>query len=247
MQPCRRVTRSETSRRDNPQLSRDVAGIQAANRGDDAQSCGGAASGRQPSSRVASGGDDAQPSRGAAENEAASRGETASRSSSSSNNRNISNSSVIACNCRLPDECPLSGHCCVSAVIYKATVSTDQEARFYIGATETTFKTRYNNHKQSLEKREKINETTLSKYIWDLKDKNTTYAIKWEIIQRSTPYRCGTRFCQLCLCEKYCILTSDPVSCLNKNSELLQKCRHKNKFKLNMISTTSGDTDVGVT
>lgn len=130
-------------------------------------------------------------------------------------------------------------------MIYKATVSSDHEERFYIGATETSFKKRYNNHKQSLENRAKMNQTSLSKYVWELKDKNINHTIKWETVKRSSPYRCGTRFCELCLCEKYYILISDPVLCLNKNSELMQKCRHMNKFKLSMILSPTGD--IGVT
>ena len=166
--------------------------------------------------------------------------------SSSSGSSSARDPTERTCNCRVPDECPLSGHCLESAIIYKATVSSsDQEEKFYIGATELTFKKRFNNHKQSLEKRAKSNETSLSKYVWELKDKNINHAVKWEIVKRSVPYRCGTRFCELCLCEKYCILISDPVLCLNKNSELLQKCRHKNKFKLSKIPSTTGD--VGVT
>ena len=105
------------------------------------------------------------------------------------------------------------------------------------------FKKRFANHKQSIEKRAKSND--LSKYVWELKDQNIEHTIKWEIVKRSVPYRCGTRFCELCLCEKYSILISDPDVCLNKNSEFLQKCRHKNKFKLCNISSATGD--VGIT
>ena len=104
---------------------------------------------------------------------------------------------------------------------------------------------RFANHKQSIEKRGKSSKTRLSKYVWELKDMNIEHAIKWEIVKRSAPYKCGTRFCELCLCEKYFILKSDPELCLNKNSELMQKCRHKNKFKLTNISARTGD--VGIT
>ena len=39
-------------------------------------------------------------------------------------------------------------------------------------------------------------------------------------------------FCQLCLAEKLAILWADPDTTLNKRSELVAKCRHRNKFKL---------------
>ena len=132
------------------------------------------------------------------------------------NGNNARAPSENLCNCHVPDKCPLSGHCLQPAIIYKATVSSDQGEKFYIGATESTFKKRFANHKQSIEKRGKSSETSLSKYVWELKDKNIEHAIKWEIVKRSAPYKCGTRFCELCLCEKYFILKSDPELCLNK-------------------------------
>ena len=55
--------------------------------------------------------------------------------------------------------------------------------------------------------------------------------IKWEIARRSTPYKCGTRQCDLCLSEKLLIASSDPSSLLNKHSELISSCRHRSKFR----------------
>ena len=161
------------------------------------------------------------------------------------NSTNSHDSDERQCNCPVPDNCPLSGRCLEAAIIYKATVSSDQGEKFYIGATEDSFKKRFGNHKQSFKKHKRKSETCLSKYVWELKEKNIAHKIKWEIIKKSVPYRCGTRFCELCLCEKYFILISDPVNCLNKNSELLQKCRHKNKFKLSNILSPSGS--IGIT
>ena len=52
-----------------------------------------------------------------------------------------------SCNCRNKDLCPLDGACLVSNVVYKATVATTPgETKVYIGMTEHSFKTRYNNH-----------------------------------------------------------------------------------------------------
>ena len=116
--------------------------------------------------------------------------------------------------------------------IYTAKVSSSQGTKTYIGSTETSFKQRYANHKQSLEKRAKSTQTSLSKYVWELKDQQIEHSIKWQIIKRSSPYKCGSRYCDLCISEKFFILTADPLACINKNSELMQKCRHRNKFKL---------------
>ena len=142
------------------------------------------------------------------------------------------NETGTKCNCRVPSDCPLSGSCLESAIIYKAEVSSSQGTKTYIGSTETSFKQRYANHKQSLEKRAKSTQTSLSKYVWELKDQQIEHSIKWQIIKRSSPYKCGSRYCDLCISEKFFILTADPLACINKNSELMQKCRHRNKFKL---------------
>ena len=136
------------------------------------------------------------------------------------------------CSCRQPDSCPVAGRCLESAVIYKATVTTDRGARFYIGSTEQQFKRRYYNHRDSLSNRIANSSTSLSKYVWELKDNSVAFSIKWNIIKHSIPYRCGTRTCDLCLSEKLCILESDPKICINRNSDLMQKCRHSLKFKL---------------
>ena len=77
--------------------------------------------------------------------------------------------------------------------------------------------------------------TTLSKYIWDLKMQGTDYELKWEVLKQCSPYRCGARVCDLCLTEKLIILQASEESTLNKHSEIMQKCRHRNKFKLKSV------------
>ena len=136
------------------------------------------------------------------------------------------------CNCRKKDLCPMSGHCLQSAIIYKATVSSKDEEKFYIGATEQTFKKRYPKHKEAIAQKTSKSATTLSTYIWSLKDKGEDPSIKWEIIKKCQPYACGSRRCDVCLTEKLFILSADKARCINKNTELMQKCRHSNKFKL---------------
>ena len=59
----------------------------------------------------------------------------------------------------------------------------------YVGVTETTFKTRYNNHKASFTSAAKRNATELSKNIWDLKNKNVRFDIKWKVL-KVAPYSC---------------------------------------------------------
>ena len=47
--------------------------------------------------------------------------------------------------------------------------------------------------------------------------------------------KCGPRKCDLCLTEKMIIARSDPKKLLNKQSELVSKYRHGNKFLLSNI------------
>ena len=129
----------------------------------------------------------------------------------------------------------MPGRCLKSAIIYKATVSGEEEEKTYIGGTEQTFKKRFPKHKDSIEKEKYKSATSLSKYVWDLKNRGSNFSIKWDIVKESTPYQCGTRKCDICLSEKMFILLADPKHTINKHTELMQKCRHVNKYKLSNV------------
>ena len=49
---------------------------------------------------------------------------------------------------------------------------------------------------------------------------------------KAHPYTCGTRKCDLCLCEKLVITRANSTSLLNKRDELVSMCCHMNKFTL---------------
>ena len=61
-------------------------------------------------------------------------------------------------------------------------------------------------------------------------------SISWPIISKAQPYHSRTRSCNLCTEEKFAILMANPKTALNKRSEVLGKCRHKNKFNLKNLS-----------
>ena len=73
--------------------------------------------------------------------------------------------------------------------------------------------------------------TELSKYVWELKNSGIEPSLTWDIIDRATAYKNGSKCCNLCLTEKYHIITSK-LPLLNKRCELISKCRHLNKFLL---------------
>ena len=74
--------------------------------------------------------------------------------------------------------------------------------------------------------------TTLSEYIWKLKDEKREYDVKWSIARKAAPYKCGTRKCDICLTEKAVIALADPETLLNKKAEIVTTCRHRTKFRL---------------
>ena len=140
------------------------------------------------------------------------------------------------CNCRQPGNCPLNGQCLTECIVYKATVSVPQKpTKHYYGLTEGPFKTRYNGHTHSFRSDNGRRETELSKYIWRLKDENKSFKVTWSIAQRASPYKCGTRRCDVCLSEKMVIASADPLSTLNKRAEIVSTCRHRAKFRYNKV------------
>ena len=139
------------------------------------------------------------------------------------------------CNCRKgPATCPASGECQLDDVIYEATVknTADNDDRKYIGLTATTFKVRYGNHKSDFKISERRTSSKLAGYIWKLKDKSIGYDVKFRIKERAPSYTPISERCLLCLTEKLRIMQCDQNIYLNHRSELLCKCRHRNKWLL---------------
>ena len=93
------------------------------------------------------------------------------------------------CNCRKRKECPLLCQCLTKSIIYQATVTTNDNKpdQTYVGLTSNAFKTRFNNHKNSFKYRRKKHLTELSNYVWDLKDNNVDFNIKWKILKQAKP------------------------------------------------------------
>ena len=142
---------------------------------------------------------------------------------------------VKPCNCRDKRNCPLQGRCRTPAVVYEATITTPEAVKTYKGSTEPEFKQRFGKHTSDMKHAKQRKNTTLADYVWSQKEKNITPTVTWDIKQKSTPYRCGTRKCDICLTEKLEILNSDPSTSLNKKSEILNMCRHRAKFKLSNL------------
>ena len=136
------------------------------------------------------------------------------------------------CSCPRNAICPLEGQCLSKNIIYQATVKSNDKEETYVGLTATNFKSRLANHKTSFKYYTKRNTTELSKYIWSLKENNLDYSISWRILCHASPYSNKTKRCNLCIAEKYFIICKPEAATLNKRTELIGKCRHKDRFLL---------------
>ena len=75
--------------------------------------------------------------------------------------------------------------------------------KVYLGTAEGDFKKRYYKHKNSYRDKRYTNDISLSKYIWEIKEKYRENAfLKWSIVKRVPPYSSITKKCLLCLLEK---------------------------------------------
>ena len=142
------------------------------------------------------------------------------------------------CNCRQSTLCPLNGKCLRTNLIYICNIKTHQQEKghYYIGLTEKTFKDRWYKHKNSFLYESKANSTELSKFVWECKRKGSEPILTWSILDQAEPFKPGGKSCNLCLTEKYHIITSE-LNLLNKRSELTSKCRHENKFLIKNFVT----------
>ena len=61
--------------------------------------------------------------------------------------------------------------------------------------------------RSSFKHRDKWSTTELGNYIWQLKDQDIPYQIKWSNVQHTTPFNLATKCCNLCISEKFNIIT----------------------------------------
>ena len=153
-------------------------------------------------------------------------------------NKKVTNEKITPryqCNRKIRNDCPLDSNCQTSDIIYKWIASTTVNPdKIYLETAEGNLKKRYYNHKTSSKNREKANDTTLSKYVWEIKDKyKEKPSLKWSIVNSVPGYSNITKKCILCLYEKLEIINyPNQEELLNKRSEFISKCGHVNKYLL---------------
>ena len=101
----------------------------------------------------------------------------------------------------------------------------------YVGSMQGPFKQRYNNHKNSFTHEIYRHKTSLSNYVWEVKNKfGIDPILKWEIMKRCSKYTAGDRYCKLCMEEKLIIVTYNrPKELVNQRSEVFNICRYRKK------------------
>ena len=111
----------------------------------------------------------------------------------SSHNKKLLNNptrNIKPCNCRKKDECPLNVQYLAQDIVYRCATSTSMNPeKTYLGMAEGDFEKRYNNHTRSFRHQLCWKETTLSKYIWEVKKEyNEMQTLKWSIVKCVLPY-----------------------------------------------------------
>jgi hypothetical protein len=141
------------------------------------------------------------------------------------------------CRCRGGvGNCPVEGRCKEAGIIYEAEVKANNKSdKKYLGCSATTFKKRHANHKSDFKNEYRRHATKLSGYVWKLKEEDVQHEIKFKIVRKAKEYNPKTGMCNLCINEKLMIMEADQNIYLNDRTEILNKCRHSNKYKLSEL------------
>ena len=102
--------------------------------------------------------------------------------------------------------------------------------KVYRGLCSTTFKERYNVHKEGFSHRAYSKGCELAKYIWELKDSLKTFDLKWKILEQVKGRMIGVQ-CKLCTTETM-LINEHPNKDNLLNQTSIQKCRHENKYMI---------------
>ena len=136
----------------------------------------------------------------------------------------------LPCNGRQKNDCPMDGKCHTMKTVYKCIASVPTKPdKNYIRLSQDEWKKHYYNHRKSFQNQLYQSETMLSSYLWEKKSAiDQIPSLKWSIITVLPGYSNITKCYQLCLYEKYAIITyPDPENLLNKRSEIMSKCPHQ--------------------
>ena len=75
-------------------------------------------------------------------------------------------------------------------------------------------------------------DTQLSNELWKIKAAKEEPVLVWKMLGQYQPYNVNTKRCLLCLNEKVQIAIYRGNNMMNKRTEIISKCRHRNKYVL---------------
>ena len=97
----------------------------------------------------------------------------------------------------------MNGKCQVQNLVYKCTVSATPNfpKRVYLGVAEGDWKQRFYKHKKSIMNKSYRNNTILSSYLWDLREKHVFPTLTWSVVKSVPRHSNISKRCLLCLTE----------------------------------------------
>ena len=143
---------------------------------------------------------------------------------------NKTNSNIKKYNCRSKRNCLLNHECLTQCLVYKATSKTSNNSLVYYEISKGEFKTQYNNYTNSFRHCQCISEIKLSKNVWNLKD-HGLIAILGDP-KKGLTIAMWLKMLQSVFVGKSFIICADRDTLLNKRTELIFKCCHRNKVLL---------------
>ena len=102
----------------------------------------------------------------------------------------------------------------------------DGKTEYYTGLTRIFKKGQYE-HTGDKNSAARRHSTSLSTYIWSVKDDDRSHSTTWTILDRAPPYNPVLKKCRLCLKEKYYILHEPHNATLNKRNAIWTPCRNR--------------------
>ena len=130
---------------------------------------------------------------------------------------------------------PCRWKCLTSNIIYEVNTTLSQfnyKQKNYTGTAKTDFKHRFNNHTKSFNLEHYENNTKLSKEHLAITRNHFIPKVTWRIKRKFAPFNTTKRKFYQCLKEKLEISSWEGDNLLNKKLELINKCKHQNKFTL---------------
>ena len=129
------------------------------------------------------------------------------------------------------------GNCVYKSMVYKAEVSTSTCKKHYYGQTFRTFKERFYGHQHDLQNSHKSDSTTLSQYVWKMKELVEQPEISWSKVTSAKSYLLGGRLASSEL-QRRQLLQGYQWS-YAEQAQRIDGCLYKEPFKLSNFYSSS--------